>query len=143
MAEIKYTFTPESHFYENGRIRFSIGARHEFTTTECLVHIREENDYTASLDDFSCGPHQKGAGRRLLLYALSYIKAQYKDIVTITLRAVPHLPPVGYKAHGVLKADAQRKLNAYYTSLGFSCVDPIENDFTGSLDDIITQLKTM
>lgn len=75
----------------------------------------------------------KGSGKIVLLKSLLLLRKKIPRKTTILLSAVPHNSSL---------LDAQRKLNAYYTSLGFNKIEDSTQDFTANIDELIQKLKT-
>jgi hypothetical protein len=123
---------------------------YEFNTKECtVILIKTANPKIYTLDNFVCNEDaKKGLGRELLLKALKYLKEKDKAIEHITLASVPHI-----KKHSMtglsraeIKSIAQKKLNKYYGSLGFTpstTVRAEENEFEGNLTDLIARIEAM
>jgi len=123
---------------------------YEFNTRECtVILIKGSKPNIYILDNFVCNEDaKKGLGRELLLQALKYLKEKDKAVEHITLASVPHT-----KKHSIAglsraesKAIAQKKLNKYYSSLGFTpstIVRAEENEFEGNLTDLIARIEAM
>ena len=123
---------------------------YEFNTKECtVILIKTDNPKTYVLDRFVCNDDaKKGLGRELLLKALRYLKEKDEVVVHITLASVPHIKK--HSTPGLSRDEskilAQKKLNKYYGSLGFTpskTVRPEENEFEGNLTDLIKRLESM
>jgi hypothetical protein len=122
----------------------------EFNTKECtVILIKTDNPKTYVLDRFVCNDDaKKGLGRELLLKALHYLKEKDKAVEHITLASVPHIKKHSTTglSRGETKALAQKKLNKYYGSLGFTpstTVRAEENEFEGNLSDLIKRIEAM
>jgi len=122
---------------------------YEFNTKDCtVILIKTANPKIYTLDNFVCNEDaKKGLGRKLLLKALLHLKEKDKAVEHITLASVPHtknLMPSLSRAES--KAIAQKKLNKYYGSLGFTpstTVRAEENEFEGNLSDLIKRIEAM
>lgn len=119
----------------------------EFSTDMCTLLFLKSDEYQNAfvLDSFMCDEKTtKGEGRILLMYALKYIHNRYIDelpanrINTIILESVPHTEK--YKKAGLSKVQAQKKLNDYYTHLGFTQTSPNSNLFEGNIQKIIEEM---
>jgi hypothetical protein len=90
-------------------------------------------DPKITLDQFVRTSGPKGVGKLVLLNALKIVKLlpELKNKKTIVLSSVPHNP-------GDNKAEAQARLNAYYTQLGFT--DQGDNNFYSDIDSLIENL---
>ena len=112
----------------------------DFETKHCKsIFIKTSNPSILVLDFFVCDDNVKGEGRVLLLKALNYIHDKDKNIDTITLESVPHTDK--YKKAGLTKAEAQKKLNAYYQRLGFTTTDEGPNSFEANLLELIQKIE--
>ena len=123
---------------------------YEFNTKDCtVILIKTANPKTYVLDHFVCNDDaKKGLGRELLLKALKYLKEKDKAVEHITLASVPHIKK--HSMTGLSRAEtksiAQKKLNKYYGSLGFTpskTVRPEENEFEGNLSDLIKRIEAI
>jgi predicted GNAT family N-acyltransferase len=119
----------------------------EFNTKECtVILIKGSKPNTYILDLFVCNDDaKKGLGRELLLTALHYLKEKDKNASHIILASVPHikkqhLPPGSSMAD--FKVSSQKKLNKYYSSLGFTAKKE-ENEFEGNLSALIAKIEAM
>jgi hypothetical protein len=92
------------------------------------------------LDTFVNKTDVKGAGKKLLCSSLDWIKTNLPAVKKISLASVPHSNV--YKKQGMTKAQAQKKLNDYYISLGFTYSDEEDHYFESLLDTIISKACT-
>ena len=123
---------------------------YEFNTNDCtVILIKDSKPNIYILDRFVCNDDaKKGLGRELLLKALKYLKEKDKAVEHITLASVPHIKK--HSMTGLSRAEtksiAQKKLNKYYGSLGFTpsrTVRAEENEFEGNLTDLIKRIEAM
>ena len=123
---------------------------YEFNTKDCtVILIKDSKPNIYILDRFVCNDDaKKGLGRELLLKALKYLKEKDKAVEHITLASVPHIKK--HSMTGLSRAEtksiAQKKLNKYYGSLGFTpskTVRPEENEFEGNLSDLIKRIEAI
>lgn len=79
----------------------------------------------------------KGAGKKILCDSLQWIKENLPMVKTISLSSVPHSNV--YKKQGISKQEAQKKLNNYYKSLGFSSENESDHFFKSTVDAIVAK----
>jgi hypothetical protein len=79
----------------------------------------------------------KGAGKPLLCNSLRWIQANLTTVKTISLVASPYANV--YKSKGITKNNAQKKLNSYYISLGFSYTDEKKHEFQADIETLLKQ----
>ncbi len=89
------------------------------------------------LDTFVNKTDVKGAGKKLLCSSLDWIKTNLPAVKKISLASVPHSNV--YKKQGMTKAQAQKKLNDYYISLGFTYSDEEEHYLEGTVDNVVNK----
>jgi hypothetical protein len=89
------------------------------------------------LDTFVNKTDVKGAGKKLLCSSLVWIKKNLPAVKKISLASVPHSNV--YKKQGITKAQAQKKLNDYYISLGFTYQDEEEHYLEATVDNLVNK----